>query len=178
MFTPDPMGFSGVKDDSVPLLSLLHDGAHRLPAAGGRVPVLGDQRPHGRPDQPGAAAPARQEDPAHPPHPSRARPPLQQSISENTVEKIPLDCSIYLFIKAYISDIDMDILDIDTPAESDYKEEFMEIAFEEAGAALEGGEVPIGCCFVDVESGEVIARGRNEVNLTKEGDNDAADQVV
>lgn len=63
----------------------------------------------------------------------------------------------------------MDILDIDTPGEreSDYKGEFMEIAFEEAGLALEGGEVPIGCCFVDGESGEVIARGRNEVNLSK-----------
>ena len=74
----------------------------------------------------------------------------------------------------------MDILDIDTPGEreSDYKGEFMEIAFEEAGLALEEGEVPIGCCFVDGESGEVIARGRNEVNLSKEGDDCAADQVV
>ena len=74
----------------------------------------------------------------------------------------------------------MDILDIDTPGEreSDYKGEFMEIAFEEAGLALEEGEVPIGCCFVDGESGEVIARGRNEVNLSKEGDDGAADQVV
>ena len=63
-------------------------------------------------------------------------------------------------------------MDSDAPfaEESDYKAEFMEIAFNQAQEALEVGEVPIGCCFVDEESGEVIARGRNEVNLTKEGD--------
>ena len=54
--------------------------------------------------------------------------------------------------------------------QSEYKEELMEIAFTQAQEALEVGEVPIGCCFVDGETGEVIAKGRNEVNLTKEGD--------
>ena len=63
-------------------------------------------------------------------------------------------------------------MDSDAPPaeESEYNAEFMEIAFNQAQEALEVGEVPIGCCFVDEESGEVIARGRNEVNLTKEGD--------
>ena len=54
--------------------------------------------------------------------------------------------------------------------ESDYNAGLMEIAFSQAQEALEMGEVPIGSCFVDEESGEVISRGRNEVNLTKEGD--------
>ena len=52
--------------------------------------------------------------------------------------------------------------------DSDYDDKYMEIAFEQAREALEAGEVPIGCCFVNSD-GEVIARGRNEVNLTKEG---------
>ena len=50
---------------------------------------------------------------------------------------------------------------------SDYNDEHMEAAFAEGRAALEAGEVPIGCCFV-LDS-EIVARGRNEVNLTKEG---------
>ena len=47
------------------------------------------------------------------------------------------------------------------------KDEFMEAAFNQAQEALEAGEVPIGCCFVIND--KVIATGRNEVNLTKEG---------
>ena len=50
---------------------------------------------------------------------------------------------------------------------SDYNDQHMEAAFAEGRAALEAGEVPIGCCFV-LDS-EIVARGRNEVNLTKEG---------
>ena len=46
-----------------------------------------------------------------------------------------------------------------------YKEQFMSIAFKQSEEALRSGEVPIGCCFVS--EGEVIATGRNEVNLTK-----------
>ena len=48
-----------------------------------------------------------------------------------------------------------------------FKDKFMETAFKQAQEALEAGEVPIGCCFVNSE--KVIATGRNEVNLTKEG---------
>ena len=47
-----------------------------------------------------------------------------------------------------------------------YKDNYMELAFDQARKALAAGEVPIGCVFVD-DSGEVIAKGRNEVNLTK-----------
>ena len=62
-------------------------------------------------------------------------------------------------------------MDSDAPAEeSEYNEEFMEMAFQQAKEALEVGEVPIGCCFVDEDSGKVMAKARNEVNLTKEGD--------
>ena len=50
---------------------------------------------------------------------------------------------------------------------SDYNDEHMEAAFAEGRAALEAGEVPIGCCFV--LDTEIVARGSNEVNLTKEG---------
>ena len=50
---------------------------------------------------------------------------------------------------------------------SDYNDEHMEAAFAEGRAALEAGEGPIGCCFV-LDS-EIVAGGRNEVNLTKEG---------
>ena len=66
----------------------------------------------------------------------------------------------------------MSNMESEAPGEeqSEYKEELMEIAFTQAQEALEVGEVPIGCCFVDEETGEVIAKGRNEVNLTKEGD--------
>ena len=49
--------------------------------------------------------------------------------------------------------------------DSDYNEAFLEIAFQQAREALESGEVPIGCCFVMED--QVVAVGRNEVNLTK-----------
>ena len=38
---------------------------------------------------------------------------------------------------------------------SDYDDKYMEIAFEQAREALEAGEVPIGCCFVN-NDGDVI----------------------
>ena len=47
-----------------------------------------------------------------------------------------------------------------------YKEQFMSVAFQQSEEALTVGEVPIGCCFVS-EEGDVVATGRNEVNLTK-----------
>ena len=59
-------------------------------------------------------------------------------------------------------------------SDSDYNDKYMDIAFAQAREALEAGEVPIGCCFVNSE-GHVIARGRNEVNLTKEGLDDDKD---
>ena len=48
---------------------------------------------------------------------------------------------------------------------SHYDDKYMEIAFKEAQKAQDAGEVPIGCCFVT--DNQVIAIGRNEVNLTK-----------
>ena len=49
---------------------------------------------------------------------------------------------------------------------NEYQDEFMELAFANAREALVAGEVPIGCVFID-EAGQVVAHGRNEVNLTK-----------
>ena len=49
--------------------------------------------------------------------------------------------------------------------DSEYDDQYMEIAFKQAQEAQIAGEVPIGCCFVN--DNEVIATGRNEVNLTK-----------
>lgn len=55
----------------------------------------------------------------------------------------------------------------DTPKDGDgYQDKFMDLAFNQAREALAAGEVPIGCVFV-TDMGEVIAEGRNEVNLTK-----------
>ena len=51
--------------------------------------------------------------------------------------------------------------------QSEYRDEFMDEAFKQAQEALEAGEVPIGCCFI--HDNKIIATGRNEVNLTKEG---------
>jgi len=50
--------------------------------------------------------------------------------------------------------------------DGEYQDKFMELAFGQAREALAAGEVPIGCVFVD-DKEEVIAKGRNEVNLTK-----------
>ncbi|OQR73301.1 tRNA-specific adenosine deaminase 2-like [Tropilaelaps mercedesae] len=44
--------------------------------------------------------------------------------------------------------------------------DFMEIAFDSAEEALANQEVPIGCVFV-LDGREVVARGRNRVNETK-----------
>ena len=46
-----------------------------------------------------------------------------------------------------------------------FKDQFMNVAFQQSEEALNAGEVPIGCCFVS--EGVVIATGRNEVNLTR-----------
>ena len=51
--------------------------------------------------------------------------------------------------------------------QSEYRDEFMDEAFKQAREALEAGEVPIGCCLI--HDNKIIATGRNEVNLTKEG---------
>lgn len=44
-------------------------------------------------------------------------------------------------------------------------DDFMQEAFEQAREALENSEVPVGCVFV--YDNEVVARGRNTVNATK-----------
>ena len=46
-----------------------------------------------------------------------------------------------------------------------YNDSLMLEAFAAAREALAVGEVPVGCVFVD-SAGEVVARGRNEVNAT------------
>ena len=49
----------------------------------------------------------------------------------------------------------------------DYSDELMQEAFKEASLALEKGEVPVGAIFYDAEKGQIIARGCNSVNATK-----------
>ncbi len=49
----------------------------------------------------------------------------------------------------------------------EYDDSLMQEAFDEARKALEIGEVPVGCVFVDATTKSVIARGRNSVNQTK-----------
>jgi len=46
---------------------------------------------------------------------------------------------------------------------------FMRAAIREAQVAMEDGEVPVGCVFVDRESGKVIGRGGNNTNRTRNG---------
>lgn len=41
---------------------------------------------------------------------------------------------------------------------------FMQLAMEQALEALEAGEVPIGCVFVERTTGRVLGAGRNETN--------------
>lgn len=48
-------------------------------------------------------------------------------------------------------------------------ERFMLLAIEEGRIALNNGEIPVGCVFVDVTTGSVIAKGSNRTNLTKNG---------
>ena len=50
----------------------------------------------------------------------------------------------------------------------DYKK-WMKAAFELAEEALKDGEVPIGCVIVD--QGEIIAKGKNATNATKNATN-------
>lgn len=54
--------------------------------------------------------------------------------------------------------------DLETPAQAD--ERFMQLALEEASAALDHDDVPIGA--VVVVGGEVVARARNERELRKD----------
>ena len=44
---------------------------------------------------------------------------------------------------------------------------YMEEVFVECENALNKGEVPVGCVFVDINTKEIIARGHNLTNLTK-----------
>lgn len=49
----------------------------------------------------------------------------------------------------------------------EYSDAFMLEAFKEAESALLKGEVPVGAVFVDIKSGQIVARGCNSVNATK-----------
>ena len=49
----------------------------------------------------------------------------------------------------------------------EYSDHLMQEAFEEAKVALKEGEVPVGAIFYCQKSGQIIARGHNSVNLTK-----------
>ncbi|EPR62740.1 putative CMP/dCMP deaminase, zinc-binding [Toxoplasma gondii TgCatPRC2] len=44
---------------------------------------------------------------------------------------------------------------------------FMSAALEEARLALKEGEVPVGCVLVDSKTRQVVSRGRNATNRTK-----------
>jgi len=46
---------------------------------------------------------------------------------------------------------------------------FMRLALSEGRIALEAGEIPVGCVFVSCSSGEVLSRGSNLTNETKNG---------
>lgn len=49
----------------------------------------------------------------------------------------------------------------------EYSDELMEAAFVEAKSALSKGEVPVGAIFVKLDSREIVAKGCNSVNATK-----------
>nr|CEL66916.1 TPA: Cytidine and deoxycytidylate deaminase family protein, related [Neospora caninum Liverpool] len=55
-------------------------------------------------------------------------------------------------------------MDIYTEAD---KRLFMSAALEEARSALQEGEVPVGCVLVDSRTRQVVAKGRNATNRTK-----------
>ena len=46
---------------------------------------------------------------------------------------------------------------------------FMALAIEQAEIALKAGEIPVGCVFVDVNSGVIVAKGSNRTNETRNG---------
>lgn len=56
----------------------------------------------------------------------------------------------------------MDVLNSETIS---FSEKWMKLAFDSATEAILVGEVPVGCVFV--LNGDAIARGRNDVNATK-----------
>lgn len=60
--------------------------------------------------------------------------------------------------------------------------EFMILALEQANEAMEQGEVPVGCIFVDSRTNKVIAKDRNRTNETLNGTRHAEfgaiDQVI
>lgn len=45
--------------------------------------------------------------------------------------------------------------------------EYMKEALNECQKALDEGEVPVGCVFVSLDNNEIIVRGHNMTNLTK-----------
>eukprot|EP01032_Pedospumella_encystans_P020071 gene20071-22814_t len=44
---------------------------------------------------------------------------------------------------------------------------FMRAAIAQAEMALNGGEIPVGCVFVNNETGTIVATGHNETNETR-----------
>lgn len=46
---------------------------------------------------------------------------------------------------------------------------FMRAALEQAELALKGGEIPVGCVFVNEEDGSIVAAGHNATNETRNG---------
>ena len=46
---------------------------------------------------------------------------------------------------------------------------FMRAAIAQAEMALNGGEIPVGCVFVNNETGIIVATGHNETNETRNG---------
>ena len=52
---------------------------------------------------------------------------------------------------------------------SDRVDRFMRMALAEGQVALNAGEIPVGCVFIDSTTDEVIAKGSNRTNETKCG---------
>lgn len=46
---------------------------------------------------------------------------------------------------------------------------FMQEALKEAEMALRGNEIPVGCVIVNISNQEIISRGHNQTNQTRNG---------
>lgn len=46
---------------------------------------------------------------------------------------------------------------------------FMQAALEQAELALNGGEIPVGCVFVNEETGVIVSSGHNRTNDSRNG---------
>ena len=52
---------------------------------------------------------------------------------------------------------------------SSHNVEFMRIALDQAETALKSGEIPVGCAFINSETGEVVSTGHNKTNESRNG---------